>query len=56
LPSLCNTRYFSKLGFRFLMTSLLLVAIQTNKQIMDTNNITPKIVGVSDRGGPWTDE
>jgi hypothetical protein len=31
------------LGFRFLMTSLLLVAIQTNKQIMDTNNITPKM-------------
>jgi hypothetical protein len=25
-----------RLGFRFLMTSLLLVALHTNKQIMDT--------------------
>jgi hypothetical protein len=38
--------YFTKLGFRFLVTSLLLVAIlpiHTNKKIMDTNNITPKM-------------
>jgi hypothetical protein len=32
-----------KLGFKFLVTSLLLVTIHTNKQIMDTNSITPKI-------------
>jgi hypothetical protein len=35
--------YFSKLGFRFLITSLLLVEIHTNKQIMNTNNITSNI-------------
>jgi hypothetical protein len=32
-----------KLGFRFLITSLLLIAIHTNKQIMNTNNITPNM-------------
>jgi hypothetical protein len=30
----CN-KYFSNLVFRFLVTSLLLVAIHTNKQIMN---------------------
>jgi hypothetical protein len=39
----CNSMYFSKLGFRFLITSLLLVEIHTNKQIMNTNNITSNI-------------
>jgi hypothetical protein len=34
---------FPCLGFRFLVTPLLLVAIHANKQIMDTNNITPNM-------------
>jgi hypothetical protein len=32
-----------KLGFRFLVALLLLIALHTNKQIMNTNNITPKM-------------
>jgi hypothetical protein len=31
------------LGFKFLITSLLLMPIHTNKQTMNTNNITPNM-------------
>jgi hypothetical protein len=39
----CNSRYFSKLGFRFLVTSLLFVAIYTDRQGIGKNNITPNM-------------
>jgi hypothetical protein len=32
-----------KLGFKILVTSLLLITIHIIKQIMDTNNITPNM-------------
>jgi hypothetical protein len=38
-----NFRYFTKLVFGFLVTSLLLVAIHTNRQGIHKNNITPNI-------------
>jgi hypothetical protein len=32
-----------KLSFRFLITSLLFVVIQTDRHVIDKNNITPKM-------------
>jgi type III secretory pathway component EscR len=40
LAILCPSQ---SLGFSFLVISLLLVAIHTNKQIMGTNNIPPNM-------------
>jgi hypothetical protein len=37
------SRYFTKLVFRFLVTSLLLVAIHTNRQGVHKNNIIPNM-------------
>jgi hypothetical protein len=36
----CGSRYFTKLVFEFLVTSFLLVAIHTNRQAVNKNNIT----------------
>jgi hypothetical protein len=43
LPFLVQPKYFSMLGFGFLIMSILLAAIHINKQIMNTNNIAPNM-------------
>jgi hypothetical protein len=43
LPVTGDSRYFTKLVFGFLVTSLLLVAIHTNRQGLHKNNITPNM-------------
>jgi hypothetical protein len=40
---LAISRYFTKLVFGFLVTSLLLVEIHTNRQGVHKNNITPNM-------------
>jgi hypothetical protein len=42
-------RYFTNLGFNFLVTSLILVAIHTNRKGLHKHNSTPKMRTNSER-------
>jgi hypothetical protein len=43
LPFTCDSRYFSNLVFRFLVTSPLIVVRHIDRQRVGKNNITPKM-------------